>query len=94
MKEEFILSVFHPDEGKSYIFKDYIELKRWRKNDGYRYQIEEGGDCYYTYHNEYTKKRLKEAKDRFEKYWQNKEIENQRSKVWREQQKLKKMLGE
>ena len=91
MSEEFLLSIFHPDEGQSYIFKNYLDLKKWRKNDGYRYPIEEGGSCYYTYHTEYTQKRLEEANDRYKKYWENKEIENQRSKVWREQQKLNKM---
>ena len=94
MEEKFLLSVFHPDEAKSYLFEAYIDLKKWRKKDGYKYPIEDGGCCYYTYHNEYTKKRLIEANDRFKRYWQNKDIENQRSKVWREQQKLKKMLGE
>lgn len=37
--------------------------------------------------------RIKETKEkRKSRYWENKEIENQRSKVWREQQKLDKML--
>lgn len=92
MKEDFKLSVFHPDEAKSYIFDSYIELKHWREDDGYRYPVEDGGCCYYTYHNEYTKRRLEEAKERYERYWQNKVIENQRSKIWREKQKLNKLL--
>ena len=91
MIKEFLLSVFHPDEGQYYIFKNYLDLKKWRGKDGYRYPIEEGGCCNYTYHTEYTQKRLKEATDRYKKYWENKEIENQRNKVWREQQKLNKM---
>jgi len=94
MREDFLLSVFHPDEAKSYLFGCYKDLKQWRANDGYRYPIEDGGSCYYTYHTENTKKRLEQAKDRCERYWQNKDIENQRSKVWREQQKLKRMLEE
>lgn len=37
--------------------------------------------------------RIKETKEkRKSRYWENKEIENQRSKVWREQQKLGRML--
>lgn len=92
MEKEFLLTVFHPDDGEVYMFKDYMELKRWRAGDGYRYPIEDGGNCYYTCQTEYTQKRLKEADDRYERYWNNKEIENQRCKVWREQQKLNKMM--
>ena len=92
MNKEFILSVFHPDEGVSYLFYSYIDLKKWRKHDGYKYPIEDGGCCYYTYHTSYTMERLKEAKDRFKRYWKNKDIENQRCKVYREKQKLVKML--
>ena len=27
MEEKFLLSVFHPDEAKSYLFETYIDLK-------------------------------------------------------------------
>lgn len=37
-------------------------------------------------------KELKRMYDRRERYWQNKEIENQRSRVWREQKKLEKLI--
>ena len=67
------------------------KIKERKDRLEYRYPIEEGGCCNYTYHTEYTQKRLKEANDRYKKYWENKEIENQRNKVWREQQKLNKM---
>ena len=33
MEEKFLLSVFHPDEAKSYLFETYIDLKKWRKKE-------------------------------------------------------------
>ena len=37
-------------------------------------------------------KDLQKRYDRRERYWENKEIENQRSRVWREQKKLEKLI--
>lgn len=37
-------------------------------------------------------KDLQKRYDRRERYWKNKEIENQRSRVWREQKKLEKLI--
>ena len=92
MKNEFKLEVYHPDMNKTFIFNDYKELKKWRDGDGYRYDKNVGGDCVYTYLNEYTKNKVKIGDKRQDRYWQNKKIENQRSKIWREQQKLNKLL--
>lgn len=39
-------------------------------------------------------KEIQKKKNRKDRYWKNKEIENQRSKVWRENQKLEKLLKE
>ena len=39
-------------------------------------------------------KDLQKRYDRRERYWKNKEIENQRSRVWREQKKLEKLIEE
>lgn len=39
-------------------------------------------------------KEIQKKKDRKNRYWQNKEIENQRSKVWRENKKLERLLKE
>ena len=37
-------------------------------------------------------KDLQKRYDRRERYWKNKETENQRSRVWREQKKLEKLI--
>ena len=88
---EFRLGVFHPDENKNYLFLDYKEYKKWRDVDTYRYSDEYGGCCEYIYYNDYTEKRIEESMNRQERYWENKEIENLRSKIWRLNRKLEKL---
>lgn len=63
---EFLLSVFHPDNAISYIFKNYEDYKKWLGVDGYRKPTDEGGSCIYTYHTFYTRMEIKVQKQKEE----------------------------